>query len=168
MRLWSRSACLVVALVLPSGVLEAAPTTLPPPLYVHIETERDLAAALAAVALSDLNPLVREEAVYRLADLGLESTLPALEQALADPDPRVREAAIEVVTDIGGDGSAWALAVALNDEVVSLREDAVYALGEIGGDVAIDLLRRALSDEHSFIRESATQILDELEPGSRD
>ncbi len=165
---WSRRTCLVATLLLPFGVAVAEPTTLPPPLYVHLENEDDLAAALAAVVLSDLDPDTRAEAVYSLGDLGVELTLPVLESAVVDTDRRVRMAAVGVAADMGSDGSAWVLAVVLDDDRVELREEAVYALAEIGGEVAVELLLRALADETDSVRESATQVLEELTPGSRD
>lgn len=96
--------------------------------------------SLAAAALEDEAPAVREEALYALGRRGVDAAgagatlaaLAALEQALLDPQPRVREAAVEALTDRGGEAAAWALAAALDDPEPALRRRAVEALGEIG------------------------------------
>jgi HEAT repeat protein len=120
------------------------------------------AEILAAVALTDNEVAVREEAIFGLGEIGGEAGLPVLQQALADPDRRVREAAINAVADIGGDDSAWALATSLNDDDPALREQTIYALESIGGEAAIVLLKQALADEHDFIRRVAEEALEDL------
>ena len=122
------------------------------------------AALLAAAALLDEDPEVREEAALGLGQIGGDDDLPMFEQALRDPDPRVRGAAIEALGDLGGDIAAFALAFALHDEDVTLREDAVYELGEIGGRTAIGFLQQALGDEHAAVRDAAAEIFTELTP----
>ena len=120
------------------------------------------AEILAAVALTDDEVAVREEAIFGLGEIGDEAGLPILQQALVDPNRRVRKAAIDALAEIGGDDSAWALVVSLEDDNPSLREQTLYALESIGGEAAIVLLQRALADEHDFIREVAAEVLGEL------
>lgn len=118
---------------------------------------------LAAAALSDGSPTVRQEAVYVLGEIGGETGMQALEQALLDRDVGVREAAVEALVDRGGERAALALAVALRDRNASLRAEAVEALGEIGGEAAIRLLRQACADEVAAVREAAADLLAELQ-----
>jgi HEAT repeat protein len=125
------------------------------------------AAALAAVAVADTDPGVREEAVRGLRGRLPETELPALAQALLDPETRVRAAAIETLSDLGGDGAISALASALSDEDATLREDVVYALGKIGGPTAIAALQEALGDEEDIVRDAAGEVLAELEARQR-
>jgi hypothetical protein len=125
------------------------------------------AAALAAVAVMDPDPQVREEAVRSLRGRSAESDLPVLQQALLDVAPRVRAAAIDTLADIGGDDAISALAVALNDANATLREEVVYALGKIGGPTARVVLQQALGDQQESVREAAGAILAELDAAGR-
>ncbi len=121
-------------------------------------------AALAAAAVSDASPAVREEATYGLGQVGTAAATHALGKLLLDPEPDVREAAIEAAAAAGGDAAARVLAFALGDEDPALREEAVYALGEIGGEVAIGVLQRALTDDDQSVREAAAAVLAEIRP----
>lgn len=118
--------------------------------------------SLAALALSDVNAEIREEAVYGLGEVGGERGRQVLEQALRDTDRGVREAAIQTLADLGGEAAAWALAAALDDGDASLREDAVHALAEVGGEAVFPILRRALADAQPIVRDAAADVLDEL------
>ncbi len=123
-----------------------------------------VAVKLADVALFDEDALVREEAIYGLADIDMgdeETILPTLERALFDPVPLVREAAVEAVIEIGGDDSARVLAFTLHDDDAELREEAVYALGEIGGQLALGYVLQAMADEDDAVRDAAAQVLEQ-------
>ena len=174
----------LVAILVPlSGLGEAqtvrpahpSPVPTDSPAKVRRETASELAtladdqaaAALAAAAVMDRDPRVREEAVRGLRGTLAEAELPVLQQALLDVEARVRAAAIQTLSDIGGDAAISLLAFALTDEDATLREEVVYALDKIGGPTAIALLQHALRDRQDSVREAAADILAELEAEQR-
>ena len=151
-----RLVSLVAVLVLLPGVgqsVRSEPAT---------RADDQAAAELAAAAVMDRDPGVREEAVRGLRGRLADIELPALQQALLDVDARVRVAAVETLADIGGDDAVSALAGALADEDAALREEVVYALGKIGGPAAVAVLEQARGDSHDAVRDAATDILLEL------
>lgn len=123
----------------------------------------DAGAELATLAIGDVDPSVRLEAVAALAGKRGEVARHALSQALDDREPEVRRAAVEALADMGGTGTVQVLAGALQDADPAVRAEAVYALGELGGHSAIELLRRtADTDESAPVRRTAQDYLAEL------
>lgn len=173
-------ACLLAVLTLLSGDSIAA-GSLPELLDalsnkdhgIRLEAVSELASlksksvveALAATAVHDRDPSVREEAVLALGGMESddETVTMTLERALLDPIPLVRNAAIEAAVENGGSGAVRALAFALLDEEAALRRRAVYALGDIGGILAIGFLQPALSDKDGSVQQAAAEVLSDLE-----
>ncbi len=119
-------------------------------------------ADLSGQALQDPDPAIRQDAVYRLADVSDRPGTPVIGQALTDPDPGVRSAAVEALVGVGGDESARLLAAALNDADPRIRLDAVDALAEVGGPTALLALQQAYVDGDPTVREAAAEAIEEL------
>ncbi|MGH8250197.1 MAG: HEAT repeat domain-containing protein [Steroidobacteraceae bacterium] len=122
---------------------------------------------LAAVLRDDAHPASRHEAVYGLADAGVEADAGFVGQALADPDPEVRRAAIEALTGFEPAASVSYLALALNDTDPRVRQDAVEALGNVGTAEARQVLQQGAIDMDPKVRAAAEQMLDEPERRQR-
>jgi HEAT repeat protein len=116
---------------------------------------------LVAMLEGSVDPEVRREAIYAIADAGEADDAAIIAQSLTDPDSGVRKAAIEALTGIGGENSANWLSLGLGDPDPRIRRTAVEALGVVGGDSAQFLLQQALGDVDQDVREAAQQILDE-------
>jgi HEAT repeat protein len=99
-----------------------------------------VAAQLAALLASDLEPRIRAEAAEVLATAGAVALEPLM-AATTDPDPIVVEA---VATGLGEleDPAAvpWLIEVACAHEDRLAREAAVAALGAVGDDRALPIL----------------------------
>jgi HEAT repeats len=146
----------------PDVTAEDADTRIDTIFALSADGSESAAAALAAAALGDPDPSVREDAVLALGEIGGRIGRQTLTQALADPDINVQKAAVEAFADLGGGESARALTLALQDDDPELRAEAVDALADVGGDAAIELLRYAAKDEIPAVREAAEEYLAEM------
>lgn len=125
--------------------------------------EMDMAGVpeLAARLAESVDPEVRREAIYAIADAGEVDDVAIIGEALYDPEGSVRLSAIEALTGVRSEISADWLSIALGDPDPRIRQTAVEALGEIGGETARFLLQQALADVDPGVREAAQQMLDE-------
>lgn len=129
-----------------------------------IEVDEDDTASvpeLVAMLEDSVDPEVRREAIYAIADGGKTVDAAIIGEALYDPDAIVRLSAIEALAGVRSETSADWLSIALGDPDPLIRQTAVEALGEIGGDTARFLLQQARADVDSRVREAAQQMLDE-------
>jgi HEAT repeat protein len=116
---------------------------------------------LVAMLEDSVDPEVRREAIYAIADEADTVDAAIIGNALYDPDAIVRLSAVEALTGVRSETSADWLSIALGDPDPLIRQTAVEALGEIGGDTARFLLQQALADVDPGVREAAQQMLEE-------
>jgi HEAT repeat protein len=175
---------LMIAVLLLSGCFQAeAPRPAAPPAggletrepQAQVRARAEVAeeeippavTVLAATLRENADPGARRDAVYEIADAGIEGDTGFVGQALADPDLVVRHAAIEALTGFDAETAVSYLALALNDDDPRIRQDATEALGHIGSASARQALQQAAIDMDPNVREAAAQMLDEPERASR-
>ncbi len=159
-------AILIAVATLLAGCFQAEA---PPPAQSELQRVQRLAdrpdgqsaSKLAAIARDEVNPAVRQEALYAIADVGTEADAPVIAQSLRDPDSSVRIAAIDVLSTMDGDAPAALLIEALNDPDPAIRLRVVDALGDIEGPMASAALQQALGDADAGVRAAAGELLEE-------
>ncbi|MGB5833967.1 MAG: HEAT repeat domain-containing protein, partial [Thiohalocapsa sp.] len=97
------------------------------------------------------NPLVREQTIRELADIGVNEAYALISQSLADPDGRVRTAAIEKLGAAGSDQLHFLGQVILTEPNPELRRQALEAIAKQKSPAALALLRLALQDSDEEI-----------------
>jgi hypothetical protein len=126
----------------------------------EIKDERVVEGLL--LALDDPRPLVRNYAIFALAELASPQAIRPIARLLRDPDLGVRVRAAEALSRIGDSGVLPDLAEAL---VASLEVDAhlcrqlIVALADVGGAKAVDLILPAFQSSIPEVRAVAARFL---------
>lgn len=126
-------------------------------------------ATLASMTVAELLPLVadaekgcKNEAMNRLLEMDLETTLPIFEQALRDDSHAdLRNGAMEVITRFGRQAVPKLLTL-LRDNNEEIRNFSTVMLGEIGSREAVVPLIQALRDTDSNVRHGAAEALGKI------
>lgn len=151
--------------------LEAAPTllralTAPSLAIASARALVSLGQSFQGQVLENLRKVVRGQAtpaaIFALARVGEEASLPELRRSIRDPDPQVRAATAEAACEVGGDGSLELARLALADEVPQVRAAAARGLGKLSDARAAKLLRLALADEDPAVQAEAVDAAGDL------
>lgn len=125
-----------------------------------------LGQSFQSQVLDNLKRVVRGQAtpaaIFALAKVGEEASLPELRRSIRDPDPQVRAATAEAACEIGGDGSLELARLALADEVPQVRAAAARGLGKLSDARASRLLRLALADEDASVQAAGVDAAGDL------
>jgi len=133
------------------------------------ETRRDTVANLEVYskqvirkALSDGDPVVREEAIRRLAFLNCDRDVAeCLIAAAGDPVPAVCEATLAVIAEMEAPVREEYYAAAVHSGNEAVRQRAVEHLLELEqpGPDAIRIIQAGLTDTTEAVRESALEVI---------
>ena len=113
-------------------------------------------------ALSDLDYLVRVEALYALSRQGGEATLEGLVQGLQDEHELTRRVAAELLAGYGKEGHDL-LREAAGAEDMYIRRAAVFGLGTIDEPWARQVIDRVQrEDDQWFVRSAAAEVMERI------
>jgi putative membrane-bound dehydrogenase-like protein len=110
---------------------------------------------LATLLRGRADPGVKQRAIWALASLAAEESLPPLRKALADANPEVAATAARALGRRGDRGSAAALAPLLSSPSPRVARSAAEALAHVGGRDVLPLLWEALSRDPDRFLEHA-------------
>ncbi len=111
---------------------------------------------------SNVNYSIRETAIKRLLDMGVE-VIPYLLEALHHEDWRIRQQAVVTLGRIGNiELSLNPLIQSLGDKDKAVQEKAVVALGKLGSKYATEALINVLHDAPVIVQRAAAESLGEL------
>lgn len=101
--------------------------------------------------LQSENPLVRERAILKLAEIGGKDAYLAISGALTDPDVKVRELVIQLLGEAGQEQLHVLGQVLFAESNPELRRQGVEIIAALQSPAALALLQVALQDEDEEI-----------------
>jgi HEAT repeat protein len=115
-------------------------------------------AELSGLAQDDPSPVVRNQALAALGQVGAKEALAPLTRALADQAPSVRVQALQGIKNLKGAGAIMDLqAMASSDADPTVRKQAVRLLSEMQSPEVPSLLKQAATDNDAAVSEEARQ-----------